>query len=47
VELHERGESAEHILTDRAINQIVQQVSMLKAEREKLRAEMDEIQGIE
>ncbi|HEX9742831.1 MAG TPA: hypothetical protein VGA17_08585 [Nitrospiraceae bacterium] len=47
VDLHERGESVEHVLSDREINQIVQQVSMLKAERGKLLAEMDEIQGIE
>jgi hypothetical protein len=47
VDLHERGESAEHVLADHEINQIVQQVSMLRAERSKLLAEMDEIRGIE
>jgi len=47
VDLHERGESAEHVLADREINQIVQQVSMLRAERSKLLAEMDDIRGIE
>ena len=47
VELHERGESAEHVLADHEINRIVQQVSMLRAERTKLLAEMDEIRGVE
>ncbi len=47
VDLHERGESAERVLADREINQIVQQVSMLRAERTKLFAEMDDIRGIE
>jgi len=47
VELHERGESAERILEDREINQIVQQVTMLRAERSKLLAEMDEIMGVD
>ncbi len=47
VELHERGESSEQILSDREVNQLAQQVSTLKAEREKLLAEMDEIQGID
>ena len=45
VELYERGESAEQVLTDREINQVVQQVSMLRAERAKLLAEMDDIKG--
>jgi hypothetical protein len=47
VDLHERGESAEHVLADHEINQAVQQVSMLRAERSKLLAEMDEIRGVE
>lgn len=47
VELHERGESAEHVLADLEINQIVQQVSMLRAERGKLLAEMDDVRGAE
>jgi len=47
VDLHERGESADHILSDREINQLAQQVSTMKAERGKLLAEMDEIQGID
>lgn len=47
VDLHERGESAEHVLADHEITQAVQQVSMLRAERSKLLAEMDEIRGIE
>ena len=47
VELHERGESTEHVLSDREINQLVQQVSMLRAERTKLLAEMDDVRGTE
>jgi len=47
VDLHERGESAEEVLSDREINRLVQQAAMLKAERDKLLAEMDEIQGID
>ena len=47
VDLHERGESAEHVLADHEINQIVQQVSMLRAERGKLLADMDDVRGAE
>jgi hypothetical protein len=47
VDLHERGESADHILSDREINHLAQQVSTLTAERAKILSEMDEIQGIE
>jgi hypothetical protein len=47
VELHERGESTDHVLADREINRIVQQVATLRAERAKLTAEMDEIRGVE
>lgn len=47
VELHERGEPAEQVLADREINQIVQQVSALRAERSKLLAEIDDIRGVE
>jgi hypothetical protein len=43
VELHERGESVDHVLADREINRIVQQVSMLRVERSKLLAEMDDV----
>jgi len=45
VDLHERGEPAERVLEDREINQIVQQVSMLRAERSKLVADMDDVRG--
>jgi len=45
VDLHERGEPAERVLADREINQIVQQVSMLRAERAKLVADMDDVRG--
>lgn len=45
VDLHERGESAEHILADREINQLVQQVSTLRAERVKMLSEMDDIRS--
>ena len=45
VELHERGESSEHVLADREINRIVQQVSMLRAERSKLLSEMDDVRS--
>jgi hypothetical protein len=47
VELYERGESTDHVLADREINRIVQQVATLRAERAKLTAEMDEIRGVE
>ncbi len=43
VELHERGESVDHVLADLEINRIVQQVSMLRVERSKLLAEMDDV----
>lgn len=45
VELHERGESAEHVLEDREITQIVQQVLSLRAERTKLIADMDDVRS--
>ena len=47
VDLHDRGGSSEQILLDHEVNQLAQQVSTLKAERAKILAEMDEIQGIE
>lgn len=45
VELHERGESAEHVLADHEINRIVQQVLSLRAERTKLVADMDDVRS--
>jgi len=45
VDLHECGEPAERVLADREINQIVQQVSMLRAERSKLLADMEDVRG--
>lgn len=45
VELHERGESAEQVLEDREMNQIVQRVLSLRAERTKLLADMDGVRG--
>ena len=45
VELHERGEPAGHVLEDREINRIVQQVSSLRAERTKLLADMDDVRS--
>ncbi len=43
VDLHERGEPAERVLGDRDVTQVVQQVLLLRAERAKLLAEMDDI----
>ena len=45
VDLHERGEPAERVLGDRDVNQVVQQVLSLRAERTKLLAEMDDIRS--
>lgn len=45
VDLHERGESAEHVLEDREMNRIVQQVLSLRVERTKLLADMDDVRG--
>jgi hypothetical protein len=45
VDLHERGESSEHVLEDREMNRIVQQVLSLRAERAKLLADMDDVRG--
>jgi hypothetical protein len=45
VDLHERGEAAERVLGDRDVNQAVQQVLLLRAERAKLLAEMDDIRS--
>lgn len=47
VELHERGETAEHVLSDREINRMVHQALSLRAERSKLLVEMDEVRGVE
>jgi len=47
VELHERGESAEHVLADREITRMVQQALSLRVERSKLLVEMDEVRGVE
>jgi hypothetical protein len=45
VELHERGQPVDHILADREINHVVQQVVMLRTERGKLAAEMEDIKS--
>jgi len=45
VDLHERGESVEHVLEDREMNRIVQQVLSLRAERAKLLADMDDVRS--
>lgn len=45
VELYERGEPAERVLEDHEINRLAQQVLALRAEREKLLSEMDEIRS--
>ena len=45
VDLHERGESAEHVLEDREMNRIVQQVLSLRAERMKLLADMEDVRS--
>ncbi len=45
VDLHERGESTEHVLEDREMNRIVQQVLSLRAERAKLLADMDDVRS--
>ncbi|MSQ77791.1 MAG: hypothetical protein EXR97_04990 [Nitrospiraceae bacterium] len=45
VDLHESGESAEHVLEDREMNRIVQQVLSLRAERAKLLADMDDVRS--
>jgi hypothetical protein len=44
IELHERGEPGDRILTDLALSRNVEQVQLLRAERAKLAAEMDELQ---
>lgn len=44
IELHERGEPADRILTDLALSRNVEHVQLLRAERAKLTAEMDELQ---
>ncbi|MGH7231134.1 MAG: hypothetical protein ACREJU_07220 [Nitrospiraceae bacterium] len=43
VELHERGESSVQILSDREIVSTAEQVTMLKAERARIMAEMDDM----
>lgn len=45
VELHECGEPVERVLADREINQVVQQVLSLRAERQKLLSEMEDIRS--
>jgi len=45
VDLHERGESAEHVLEDHEINRVVQQVLSLRVERAKLVADMDDVRS--
>jgi|SRR5690242_20612920 hypothetical protein len=45
VELHERGESAEQVLEDREVTQLVHQVLSLRAERTKLLADMDDVRS--
>jgi hypothetical protein len=45
VELHERGEPVEQVLADRDVNRVVQQVLSLRAERQKLLSEMEDIRS--
>jgi hypothetical protein len=45
VELHERGEPAERVLADHELNRIAQQVLALRAQRDKLLTEMQEIRS--
>lgn len=45
VELHERGESAKQVLEDREMNQLVQQVLSLRAEKAKLLTDMDDVRS--
>ncbi|MER3425523.1 MAG: hypothetical protein C4293_22075 [Nitrospiraceae bacterium] len=45
VELHERGESSQVIVSDQEITRGVEQVLALKAERAKLLAEMEEVRS--
>ncbi|OGW67499.1 MAG: hypothetical protein A3A88_02680 [Nitrospirae bacterium RIFCSPLOWO2_01_FULL_62_17] len=47
VDLHERGESAEHVLADHEISRMAHQVLSLRAERSKLLVDMDEVRGVE
>jgi hypothetical protein len=45
VELHERGARSDHILSDREIVRVVDQVMVLTAEREKLLADMRDVRS--
>ena len=43
IELHDRGESTEHILSDSEIARMLQQIRILQDERTKLLLEMNDI----
>ena len=46
IDLHERGEPVDHVLTDKEITRVAEQVAFLKAERTKILREMDEARQV-
>ena len=46
IDLHERGEPVDRVLTDKEITRVAEQVAVLKAERAKLLREMDEARQV-
>jgi len=47
IDLHERGEPADRVLTDSEVTRVAEQVAVLRAERAKILQEMDEARQIE
>ncbi len=45
IELHERGEPAERVLSDMEIGRLAKQVQVLREQREKIEGEMEEIKS--
>lgn len=46
IDLHERGEPVDRVLTDSEITRVAEQVAVLKAERAKVLREMDEARQV-
>lgn len=46
IDLHERGEPVDRVLTDSETTRVAEQVAVLKAERAKLLREMDEARQV-
>src|SRR5574341_1161072 len=47
IDLHERGEPADRVLTDSVVTRVAEQVGVLKAERGKVLQEMDTARQVE